>query len=245
MSDRENNVRPLCGETRLRCPLYKARGWLHFAWACLLAAAVASPAAAQGELFTVARVRYAGGGDWYNDPSAIPNLLSFMAEHTNVRVASDQVVVGIMDEKLFSYPVLYLTGHGRISFSPQEVERLRHYLTHGGFLYADDDYGMDSFFRAEMAKVFPGKRFVELPFSHEIYHIHFDFPQGLPKTHEHDGKPPQGFGLFCEGRLVVFYTYETNISDGWVDPEVHGDPPEKRLEALQMGTNIMIYALTH
>ncbi|MBC7186216.1 MAG: DUF4159 domain-containing protein [Calditrichaeota bacterium] len=219
--------------------------WRNLAWACLLVAIVASSAAAQGELFTIARVRYAGGGDWYNDPSAIPNLLKFMAEHTNVRVASDQVVVGIMDEKLFSYPVLYLTGHGRISLSPQEVERLRHYLMHGGFLYADDDYGMDSFFRAEMAKVFPDKRFVELPFSHEIYHIHFDFPQGLPKTHEHDGKPPQGFGLFHEGRLVVFYTYETNISDGWVDPEVHGDPPEKRLEALQMGTNIMIYALTH
>ncbi len=221
----------------------RLRGWAPLA--CVLACGWCLAALAQGEAFTIARVRYAGGGDWYNDPSAIPNLLKFMGEQTNVRVARDQVVVSIMDEKLFSYPVLYLTGHGRIVFSPQEVERLRHYLTHGGFLYADDDYGMDSFFRSEMAKVFPDKRLVELPFSHEIYHMHFHFPQGLPKIHEHDGKPPQGFGLFHEGRLVVYYTYETNISDGWVDPEVHGDPPEKRLEALQMGTNIMLYALTH
>lgn len=212
---------------------------------CLGVGCLENAAMAQGEVFTLARLRYAGGGDWYNDPSAIPNLLKFIGEQTPVAVAKDQVVVSIMDEKLFSYPVLFLTGHGRISFSPQEVERLRTYLTHGGFLYADDDYGMDSYFRAEMAKVFPDKRFVELPFSHEIYHIHFDFPQGLPKIHEHDSKPPQGFALFHEGRMVVFYTYETNISDGWVDPEVHGDPPEKRLEALQMGTNIMIYALTH
>lgn len=219
--------------------------WGRMLLMCALAWCGYSPVLAQGEAFTIARVRYAGGGDWYNDPSAIPNLLRFMGEQTNVRVARDQVVVGIMDEKLFSFPVLYLTGHGRISFSTQEVERLRHYLTHGGFLYADDDYGMDSFFRREIAKVFPDKRLVELPFSHELYHIHFDFPQGLPKIHEHDGKPPRGFGLFHEGRLVVYYTYETNISDGWVDPEVHGDPAEKRLEALQMGTNIMIYALTH
>ncbi len=237
--------RHMCAEGRRRRGGQRGTGVPLVALMCTALCLPWVEAMAQGEVFTVARLRYSGGGDWYNDPSAIPNLLRFMGEQTNVPVAKDQVVVSLMDEKLFSYPVLFLTGHGRISFSPQEVERLRTYLTRGGFLYADDDYGLDTFFRAEMAKVFPDKGFVELPFAHELYHIHFDFAQGLPKIHEHDGKPPQGFALFHEGRMVVFYTYETNISDGWADPEVHGDPPEKRLEALQMGTNIMIYALTH
>ena len=199
----------------------------------------------QSSAFTIARLKYSGGGDWYNDPSAIPNLLAFMQAQTNVGVAEEQVITTVMDEQLFSYPILFMTGHGRISFTDEEIERLRTYLTSGGFLYADDDYGMDKYFRDEMAKFFPDKKFVELPFSHDIYNIHFKFPNGVPKTHEHDGKPPQGFGLFHEGRLIVYYTYETNISDGWASPEVHGDHPEKRLEALRMGTNIMIYMLTH
>jgi len=199
----------------------------------------------QSSAFTIARLKYSGGGDWYNDPSAIPNLLAFMQAQTNVGVAEEQVITTVMDEQLFSYPILFMTGHGRISFTDEEIERLRTYLTSGGFLYADDDYGMDKYFRDEMAKFFPDKKFVELPFSHDIYNIHFKFPNGVPKTHEHDGKPPQGFGLFHEGRLIVYYTYETTISDGWASPEVHGDHPEKRLEALRMGTNIMIYMLTH
>jgi len=196
-------------------------------------------------VFTIARVKYNGGGDWYNDPDVIPNLLRFMAEHTNVLVANDQRIVELTDENLFSYPVLYLTGHGNIVFSDEEVRRLRAYLIGGGFLYADDDYGMDKAFRREIKKVFPDRDLVELPLSHPIYRAHFSFPDGLPKIHQHNGKPPQGFGIFHEGRLVVYYTYETNISDGWADPDVHHDPPEVRRKALEMGTNIMVYALTH
>ncbi|MFQ5637057.1 MAG: DUF4159 domain-containing protein [bacterium] len=193
--------------------------------------------------FVLARLKYHGGGDWYNDPSIIPNLLQFMAENTNVDVGESEVVVEIMDEDLFSHPVIFMTGHGRISFSKEEAARLRLYLTSGGFLYADDDYGMDKSFRKQMKKVFPKDDLVEMPFSHPIYHSHFGFSNGLPKTHEHDGGPPKGFGLYYEGRLVVFYTFGTNISDGWADPSVHGDPPDVRQKALEMGTNIMVYAL--
>ena len=197
------------------------------------------------EGFTVARLHYRGGGDWYNDPSIIPNLLRFIREHTTLPTAEDEVQVSLDDEELFSYPFLFMTGHGRISFSEQEAKRLREYLENGGFLYADDDYGMDRYFRQEIKKVFPDKELVELPVSHPIYHVVFDFPKGLPKIHEHDGKPAQGFGIFHNGRLVVYYTYQTNISDGWADPEVHGDPEWIREAALKMGTNIVIYALTH
>ncbi|MFQ5753689.1 MAG: DUF4159 domain-containing protein [bacterium] len=194
--------------------------------------------------FVLARLKYHGGGDWYNDPSIIPNLLNFMADNTNIDVDNSEFVVEIMDEDLFSYPVIYMTGHGRISFLKEEAARLRLYLTSGGFLYADDDYGMDKSFRKEIKKVFPEQQLVELPFSHPIYHCHFQFPNGLPKIHEHDGGPPHGYGIFYEGRMVVFYTFNTNISDGWADPNVHGDPPEVRQKAFEMGTNIMVYALT-
>ncbi len=195
--------------------------------------------------FTIGRLRYSGGGDWYNNPSCIPNLLDFISNNANIQTADDEVRVSIMDEHLFSIPVLFMTGHGRVSFAPKEAERLRVYLTNGGFLYADDDYGMDEHFRREMKKVFPDKQLVEIPFSHEIFHNHFDFPNGLPKIHKHDEKSPQAFGYFHNGRLVVFYTIETNISDGWADPDVHGDPPDVREQALKMGLNIIKYALTH
>lgn len=194
----------------------------------------------------IARVKYRGGGDWYNDPSAIPNLCRYLKTYTGVDVAEDEAKVSLTDETLFSYPILFLTGHGRILFSEEEIDRLRTYLLRGGFLYADDDYGMDKHFRESMKKVFPDRQLMELPFSHGIYHIHFRFNNGLPKIHEHDEKPPQGFGLFDdEGRLMVFYSYETNISDGWADPEVHNDSPEKREAALKMGSNIMVWALLH
>jgi hypothetical protein len=193
---------------------------------------------------TLARVKYGGGGDWYNDPSAIPNLSRFLKQHTNIDILEEEVKISLIDEKLFSFPILFLTGHGRIILTDRETERLRTYLLGGGFLYADDDYGMNTHFRAVMKKVFPGRRFEELPFSHGIYHTHFSFPNGLPKTHEHDNNPPQGFGMFDDsGRLMVFYTYETNLSDGWADPQVHNDPPEKREAALKMGVNIIIWAL--
>jgi hypothetical protein len=196
--------------------------------------------------WAIARIKYRGGGDWYNDPSAIPNLCRYLKTHAGVDVAEEEAKVDLTDESLFSHPILFLTGHGRIQLSDEEASRLRLYLIRGGFLYADDDYGMDKSFREAMKKVFPGRPIVELPFSHGIYHIHYKFDNGLPKIHEHDEKPPQGFGIFDDdGRLMVFYTYETNLSDGWADPRVHNDPPEKREAALRMGVNIMVWALLH
>ncbi len=194
--------------------------------------------------FELARLKYSGGGDWYNDPSADLNLLKFVQEHTIVEVDPKYEFVEIGSENFFSYPVVWLTGHGNIVFSDSETRRLRTYLENGGFLYVDDDYGLDKAFRREIKKVFPDEELVELPFSHGIYHAHFSFPNGLPKIHKHDDKPPQGFGLFLDGRLVLFYTYECNLGDGWADPRVHNDPEEKRIAALQMGTNIIVWALT-
>lgn len=194
--------------------------------------------------FTVARLKYGGGGDWYNDPSCIPNMLDFLKKQVKIEAAIDEVRISINDEDFFSYPFIFITGHGRISFTDREVERLRVYLTQGGFLFADDDYGMDKHFRREMKKVFPDKEIVEIPFSHDIFHIQYDLTSGLPKIHEHDGGPPKGYGYFHEGRLVVFYAFNTNISDGWADPDVHGDPADKREQAFKMGTNIIVYALT-
>jgi hypothetical protein len=193
----------------------------------------------------IARLKYSGGGDWYNDPSAEVNLLKFIHQNTGIDVDARYEVVDIASESFFSYPFIFLTGHGNILFTESEVRRLRVYLENGGFLYADDDYGMDKAFRREMKKVFPGQELVELPFNHGLYHYQFDFLNGLPKIHEHDGKPAQGFGLLHNGRLVVYYTYETNPSDGWADPEVHNDPEPKRQEALRLGTNIVVWALTH
>jgi len=195
--------------------------------------------------FTIARLKYSGGGDWYNDPSAEVNLLKFVRQHTNIDVNPRYEFVDIMSENFFSYPFVFMTGHGNVSLTEAEVRRLRIYLENGGFLYADDDYGMDKAFRREMKKVFPDQDLVELPFNHGLYHCQFDFPSGPPKTHEHDGKRPQGFGLFHKGRLVVYYTCEANPSDGWADPEVHSDPEPKREEALRFGTNIVVWALTH
>ena len=195
--------------------------------------------------FVLARLKYYGGGDWYNDPSALPNLLQFMDDNSNIAVGNSEAVVEIMDEGLFSYPIIFMTGHGRITLSKQEAARLRLYLTSGGFLFADDDYGMDKSFRQEIKKVFPEAGLLEIPFSHEIYHSHFEFAGGLPKTHEHDGGPPKGFGIFHESRMVLFYSFNTNISDGWADPDVHSDPPEVRQKALEMGTNIVVFALTN
>lgn len=194
---------------------------------------------------TIARLKYGGGGDWYNDPSIIPNLLAFVRDHATVATAADEARVGLMDEELFSHPLLFMTGHGRISWSAAEAARLRAYLTNGGFLLADDDYGMDEHFRRELKKVFPDLSLLELPFSHPIFRTPFSFPGGLPKTHEHDGGPPQAFACFYQGRMVLFYGFNSNISDGWADPDVHNDPPQVREEALRMGMNIILYALTH
>lgn len=195
--------------------------------------------------FKIGRVKYSGGGDWYNDQSAEVNLLNFIRQNAGIDVDPRYEFVEIGSENFFSYPFVFLTGHGNIVLSEAEIRRLRTYLENGGFLYADDDYGMDKAIRRELKKVFPAQELVELPFNHGIYSNHFPFPGGPPKTHEHDGKPAQGFGLFHNGRLVVYYTYESNPSDGWADPDVHNTPEEKRQEALRFGTNIVVWALTN
>ncbi len=194
--------------------------------------------------FQIVRLKYSGGGDWYNDPSAEVNLLKFIQANTNIKVNPEYKFVDIASDEIYSYPFLFLTGHGNVNFSNEEAKRLRTYLENGGFLYIDDDYGLDKPIRREMKKVFPDKDFIELPFSNKIFNIFYKFPNGTPKTHEHDGKPPQSFGIFIGDRMAVLYTYESNPSDGWADPEVHNDPPDKRTEALKFGTNIVIYALS-
>ena len=191
----------------------------------------------------VARVKYGGGGDWYSDEKAMVELLKFVRQNTLLDVAPKEDIVELSSDKLFSYPYIYLTGHGNVHFSAREADRLRRYLTGGGFLHIDDNYGLDEAIRREMKKVFPELDFVELPFNHPIYHTHYSFPNGLPKIHEHDGKPPQGFGLLHDGRLVVFYSYESDLGDGWEPSSVHSNPPEKRRVALEMGTNILTYAM--
>ena len=195
--------------------------------------------------FTLARLKYDGGGDWYNGPTEVPNLLAFIRRATPIAAADKEARVEIMDEDLFTYPMLYLTGHGNVRFTEEEVRRLRLYLEHGGFLLANDDYGLDAAFRREIGKVFPDKRLVELPPGHGIFREPFSFPNGLPKIHEHDNGRPQAFGIFHDGRLVVLYCFESDIGDGWDDPDVHGDPLEKREAALKMGTNIVVWVLSH
>jgi len=196
--------------------------------------------------FMIARVKFRGGGDWYNDPSAIPNLAHFIRQNTSISIAETESQITLTDESLFTYPILFLTGHGQLSLNETEAERLRRYLLRGGFLYVDDDYGLDQDFKRALKKIFPDRELIELPFSHGIYKTPFRFQNGLPKIHEHDNKPPQGFGVFDDQRrLMIFYTYESNLSDGWADPRVHNDPQEKRVASLKMGTNIILWALMH
>jgi hypothetical protein len=191
----------------------------------------------------VARLRYGGGGDWYANPSSIPNLLSAIRERTGLVTARREATVSPLDPGLRDHPYLYMTGHGEVRFTPEERVALRAYLDGGGFLHADDNYGLDASFRREMALVFPESELVELPPSHPVFRVFYPFPEGLPKIHEHDGKPPQALGILRGGRLVVFYSYESDLGDGWEDPEVHGDPPEVREQALRMGVNVFLFAL--
>lgn len=194
---------------------------------------------------TIARLRYDGGGNWYWGRSALGNLHAFLKASTAIKVNDVEVNVRATDPDLWKYPFLFLTGHGNIVFSDDEVAGLRSYFEKGGFLIANDSYGLANAIRREMKKIFPDREFVELPFSHPVYHSRFDFPNGLPKIHKHDGKPPQGFGISIDGRLCVFFDYESDIGDGWEDAEVYNDPPEKREAALKMGVNLVTYALTH
>lgn len=187
-------------------------------------------------------LKYRGGGDWYANPTSLPNLIEFANQNLLTSIDPNDVTVEVGSPELFNFPFVHMTGHGNVVFDDQEAENLRMYLEGGGFLHIDDNYGMDPYVRVAMKKVFPELDFVELPFDHPIYHQKYSFDNGLPKIHEHDGKPPQGFGLIHEGRLVCFYSYETDLGNGWEDESVHNDPPEKRLEALKMGANILQYA---
>lgn len=187
-------------------------------------------------------LKYSGGGDWYANPTALPNLIQFCNLRLGTNLDNDYITVDVGSPELFNLPFVHMTGHGNVVFNDQEAENLRMYLEAGGFLHIDDNYGMDPYVRVAMKEVFPELDFVEIPFDHPLYHQEFDFPQGLPKIHEHDGKPAQGFGLFYEGRLVCFYSYESDIGDGWEDQSVHNDPQEKRLQALQMGANLIQFA---
>ncbi|MEC9015031.1 MAG: DUF4159 domain-containing protein [Gemmatimonadota bacterium] len=197
----------------------------------------------KGDSITIARLQYEGGGDWYANPSSLPNLLAAIRERTGIPVARREVNLRLLDPTLRDYPYLYLTGHGDVRFSPAERDALRNYLLAGGFLHADDNYGLDESFREELAEIFPDTELTEIPADHPVFHIFFDFPEGLPKIHEHDGKPPQALGIFHGGRLVVFYSYESDLGDGWEDEDVHDDPPEIRERALRMGVNLFMFVL--
>ena len=201
--------------------------------------------AGQNFHFKIARLKYEGGGDWYANPSSLPNLISHINENSTTRIANVEDVVEPGGSQIFQYPYVYLTGHGNVSFSDSEAKNLRNYMISGGFLHIDDNYGMDKYIRREMKKVFPELEFVELPYIHDIYHVHYEFPAGLPKIHEHDNKPPQGLALIYEGRVVCFYTVECDLGDGWEDSSVHNDPAEIRELALQMGANIVLWSINN
>jgi hypothetical protein len=192
---------------------------------------------------TIGRLHYEGGGDWYANPSSLPNLLTAIRTRTTLRVATSEKVVTLSDDELWTVPYLYMTGHGNVHWSERDLSTLRRFLQQGGFLHADDNYGMDASIRRELARLFPGEPLVQVPLDHPIYHLIYDFPRGLPKIHAHDDKPAQGFGIFLDGRLVVYYSYQTDLGDGWEDPQVHNDPPEKREAALRMGVNLFAYAV--
>ena len=194
--------------------------------------------------FSISRVHYGGGGDWYSNPSSIPNLLSFLMTNTMIKAENDESRIKLSDPDLPSHPYLYLTGHGNIRLNDEEIIALRDHLLNGGFLHADDNYGLNQSFIREMKRVFPNKDFVEIPHYHEVFHSYYDMPNGLPKIHEHNGKPPQLFGLYNKDRIMVLYSYESDLGDGWEDEEVHNNPEQIRTTALQMGVNIIYFALT-
>jgi len=204
---------------------------------------LAGQAARASAPLTVGRLHYDGGGDWYANPSSLPNLLGAVRERTGLPTAREEKVVALGDDELWNVPYIYMTGHGNVRFSDQDVVVLRRYLQQGGFLHVDDNYGMDESVRRELTRLFPDAPLVEVPLEHPIYHVVYDFPKGIPKIHEHDKKPAQGFGIFLEGRLVVYYSYQSDLGDGWEDPQVHKDPPEKHEAALRMGVNLFAYAV--
>jgi hypothetical protein len=192
----------------------------------------------------IALLKYAGGGDWYANPTALPNLIQFCNDNLDTQINTEYATVDVGSREIFNYPLVHMTGHGNVVFSNNDIKNLREYLTAGGFLHISDNYGLDEFIRREMKRVFPESEFLELPFDYPIYHQKYNFDRGLPKIHEHDNKEPQGFGLFIEDRLVCFYDYECDLSDGWEDPAVHNDSQSTRTKALQMGANIVQFVFT-
>jgi hypothetical protein len=211
--------------------------------------ATAVPVATAGAVIraprmTVARLQYDGGGDWYANPSSLPNLLKAIRERTAIPVEPTEARVTLMDDRLWDFPFLHVTGHGNFRLSDTEVVRLRDYLTRGGFLHVDDNYGLDESFRREIKRVFPDRELVDVPLSHPIYHLVYEFPKGIPKIHEHDGKPARGFGIFIGNRLAVYYSSESDLGNGWEDIGTYSDPPELHEAALRMGVNLFVYAVT-
>lgn len=208
-----------------------------------LIALLLQPVSAATDSVTIARLQYEGGGDWYANPSSLPNLLEAVRERTGIPTARREAVVRPLDPNLREYPYLYLTGHGDIRLSPSERVALRSYLLAGGFLHADDNYGLDESFREEIAALFPDRELIEIPADHPVFNTLYPFPDGIPKVHEHDGGRPQALGIFHEGRIVLFYSFESDLGDGWEDPDVHQDDSEIREAALRMGVNLFLYAL--
>jgi hypothetical protein len=193
----------------------------------------------------IAVLKYKGGGDWYGNPTSLPNLIAFCNANIDTKINPKPEIVESGSLDIFQYPMLHMTGHGNVFFSPEDAENLRNYLLSGGFLHIDDNYGLQPYITKELKKVFPDKELIELPKTHEIFNISFKFPEGLPKIHVHDGKPPQAFGIFHEGRMILLFTYESDLGNGWEDSEVHNDPIELHEKALKMGANIVKYAFEH
>lgn len=200
---------------------------------------------AQKPILKIAKLKYSGGGDWYANKTSLSNLIRFSNQYLKLNLNTEEDIVETGSPDLFSYPFVHMTGHGNVSFSEADVSNLRKYLISGGFLHIDDNYGLDKYIRKEMKKVFPELEFIELPFSHPIYNQKFKFPRGLPKVHEHDGNPPQGFGLLYQGKLICFYSYECDLGNGWEDRAVYNDPEEVRQNALKMGSNILQFCFTN
>ncbi|MGH7663053.1 MAG: DUF4159 domain-containing protein [Gemmatimonadaceae bacterium] len=224
-------------------PLHRLLVALVLAFPFLAGTAAVSRSATAPRL-GIARLQYDGGGDWYANPSSIPNLLEAIDERTSLDVDPVEGRVRLTDERLWDYPFLHVTGHGNIRLSEEEIAHLREYLERGGFLHVDDNYGLDESFRRELKRVFPERELVDVPLSHPIYHVVYDFPDGIPKIHEHDGKPARGLGIFIGDRLAIYYSYQADLGNGWEDPDVHDDPPEKHEAALRMGVNLFAYAVT-
>lgn len=196
---------------------------------------------AQNNGVKIALLKYNGGGDWYSDPTALPNLIEFCNQNLKTNIYAEPSTIEVGSPEIFNFPFVHLTGHGNIIFSESDAMNLRVYLEGGGFLYVDDNYGLDEYIRREMKKVFPDKEMIELPPSHPIFHQKYEFKEGIPKIHEHDNKPPQAFGIFIDDRMVFLYTYETDLGDGWEDADVHNDPEDIREKALKMGANIISF----